>query len=430
LRAAVVNPRNRGPEPSTAIWILSVDEVGETRIGDIARIPGMAAGGWFTMGDSLTQRFPAAQVTVELVNTRALVHQFVEVPYRIYRGDPHWVPPLRRDERRRLSPGRYPFFRHADMVLWLAMDGGRVCGRIAAIEDRLYEELRGERIAWFGFFEAENADTAQLLLTTVEDWARARRLPVVRGPVNPSLNDSGGLLVEGFDLDPYVLMPYNPPAYAGFMEQSGYRKAKDLLAWSLDLSVPLGRRIELVAARTARRHGVTVRTVDLREFDAELATLQTIYREAWQDNWGFVPPTDAEVRLMARELKPILDAELLLFAEIEGRPVACAVAIPDVNQVLKKMGGRLFPFGLPHFLNRRRTITQVRALLVGVLPAYRKTGLYPLLIADIHRRAVARGYTRGEMSWTLEDNVAINAGIEAAGGRRSKTYRIYERSIG
>jgi GNAT superfamily N-acetyltransferase len=390
----------------------------------------VVAAGRFKMSDSLTQRFPAAQVTVELVNTPALLRQFVEVPYRIYRGHPHWVPPLRRDERHRLTPGRYPFFRHADMALWLALDGGRVCGRIAAIEDRLYEELRGERIAWFGFFEADSAATAQRLLTTVEAWARDRGLPVVRGPVNPSLNDSGGLLIEGFDSDPYVLMPYNPPAYAGFLEQAGYRKAKDLLAWSLDLSVPLGRRIELVAARTARRHGVTVRTVNLRDFDAELATLQTIYREAWQDNWGFVPPTEAEVRQLALELKPILDSELLLFAEIQGRPVACAVAIPDVNQVLKKMNGRLFPFGLLHFLNRRRLITQVRALLVGVLPDYRKTGLYPLLIADIHRRAVARGYRSGEMSWTLEDNTAINAGIEAAGGRRSKTYRIYERPVG
>jgi GNAT superfamily N-acetyltransferase len=390
----------------------------------------MASAGRFKMDDSLTQRFPAAQVAVTFVNTSALLRQFVDVPYRIYHRDPHWVPPLRRDERRRLAPGRYPFFRHADMTLFLARDGDRVCGRIAAIEDRLYEELRGERIAWFGFFEADTAATAQRLLGAVEEWARARGLPIVRGPVNPSLNDSGGLLVDGFESDPYVLMPYNPPSYAGFVEQAGYRKAKDLFAWSLDLSVPLGRRIELVAARTARRHGVTVRTVNLREFDAELATLQTIYREAWQDNWGFVPPTDAEVRQLAHELKPILDSELLLFAEIEGRPVACAVAIPDVNQVLKKMGGRLFPFGLLHFLNRRRTITQVRALLVGVLPAYRKTGLYPLLIADIHRRAVARGYIRGEMSWTLEDNTAINAGIEAAGGRRSKTYRIYERPVG
>ena len=196
------------------------------------------------------------------------------------------------------------------------------------------------------------------------------------------------------------------------------------------MSVPLGHRVERLAARVARRHGVTIRAVNLRAFDAELAMLQEIYREAWQDNWGFVPPTDAEVRQMAHDLKPILDPELLLFAEIDGRAVGCAVAIPNVNQVLRKMGGRLFPFGLLHFLNRRRIITQARVLLVGVLPAYQKTGLYPLLIADLHRRGLERGYVSGEMSWTLEDNAAVNAGIEATGGRRSKTYRIYERPIG
>ena len=158
--------------------------------------------------------------------------------------------------------------------------------------------------------------------------------------------------------------------------------------------------------------------------------LQSIYREAWQDNWGFVAPTDAEIRQLAIELKPILDPEVLLFAEANGRPVGCAVAIPDVNQVLKKMGGRIFPFGLLHFLNRRNIITQLRVLLVGVLPAYRKTGLYALIISELHRRALARRYVSAEMSWTLEDNVEVNAGIEAAGGRRSKTYRIYERPIG
>jgi GNAT superfamily N-acetyltransferase len=387
------------------------------------------------MGDSLTQRFPAAQaaaagIVIKLVNTPALVRRFVDLPYRLYRGDPHFVPPLRRDEIRRLSPAHYPFFRHAEMALWLAMSRDRVIGRIAAIEDRLYEETRGERIAWFGFFEADSAATAGCLLATVEQWAAGRGLPIVRGPVNPSLNDSGGVLVDGFDADPYVLMPYNPISYAAFIEQAGYRKAKDLFAWSMEVAAPISDRIERVAARARRRRDVIVRTVNLRRFDAELAVLQSIYREAWQDNWGFVAPTDAEIRQLAIELKPVLDPEVLLFAEANGRPVGCAVAIPDVNQVLKKMGGRILPFGLLHFLNRRHIITRLRVLLVGVLPGYRKTGLYPLIISELHRRAQARRYVSAEMSWTLEDNVEVNAGIEAAGGHRSKTYRIYERPIG
>jgi hypothetical protein len=172
-----------------------------------------------------------------------------------------------------------------------------------------------------------------------------------------------------------------------------------------------------------------VRTVDLRQFDRDLAAMQSIYRAAWVDNWGFVPPTDDEIRQLALDLKPVLDPELVLFAEMDGRAVACAVAIPDLNQVLKRMGGRLFPFGLLHFIRRKSIINRARLLLLGVLPEVQRIGLYPLLIAEIHRRTAAGGYRHGELSWTLEDNDAINAGIEAAGGRRYKTYRLYDKPL-
>jgi hypothetical protein len=251
----------------------------------------------------------------------------------------------------------------------------------------------------------------------------------VRGPANPSLNESAGLLIDGFEEDPYVLMPYNPPQYAGFIEGAGYAKIKDLLAWSLDATQPLGDRITRLADRVKRRHGIVIRTVDLGQFDRELATLQTIYRAAWQENWGFVPPTDAEIRQLAADLRPILDPEIALFAEIDGRAVGCAIAIPDMNQVLKRMNGRLFPFGLWHFLRRGSVINQARVLLVGVVSELRHIGLYPLLIAEIFRRGVARGYRRAELSWTLEDNDAVNAGIAAAGGVRNKTYRLYEKRL-
>jgi hypothetical protein len=238
------------------------------------------------------------------------------------------------------------------------------------------------------------------------------------------------LLVDAFDADPYVLMPYNPASYPGFVEGVGYRKAKDLLAWDIDLTTPRPERIGKLAERVAQRHGIKVRTVDLAAFDRDLGILQTIYRAAWDDNWGFVPPTDAEIRQLAVDLKPILDPELVLFAEIKGQPVACSVAIPDVNQVLKRMKGNLLPFGIVHFLRRRSIVNRARLLLLGVMPAVRRMGLYPLLIFESHRRAVARGYTRGELSWTLEDNELIHAGIEAAGGRRYKTYRLYEKPLG
>lgn len=363
------------------------------------------------------------------VTTARRIRQFVDLPYSLYAKYPHWVPPLRRDEHHRLSPRHNAFLQHAEMHLWLAMSGGAVTGRIAAIEDRLQTATHGEAVMWFGFLEADTADTVRALLAAVERHAAERGCAVVRGPANPSLNESAGLLIDCFDEDPYVLMPYNPPAYPRFVEAAGYRKVKDLLAWRIDMSAPAPERITRLADRVASRHAITVRPLELGAFERDLAIMQQIYRDAWQDNWGFVPPTDAEIRQLAVELRPVLDPEIVLFAERAGRPVGCAVAIPDVNQVLKRIGGRLFPFGVLHFLRRQAIIDQARVLLLGVVPAMRRVGLYPLLIAELHRRGAAQGYRRGELSWTLEDNDTINAGIEAVGGRRHKTYRLYEKPL-
>jgi hypothetical protein len=370
-------------------------------------------------------------IVIEPVTRRQLA-AFVECPYQLYARDPHWVPPLRRDERHRLQPAHNPFWEHAEAAMWIARDGagGRVLGRIAGIEDRLHNETHRDRLAMFGFFEAAAAPVAAALLDAVERWAKARGSRAIRGPVNPSMNDAAGLLVDGFDSDPYALMPYNPPSYVGFIEGAGYRKVKDLFAWDIDLEHPRMDRIAKLAERISHRHGIVVRPVNLQEFDRDLGFLQTIYRAAWEENWGFVPPTDAEMRQLAVDLKPILDPELLLFAEMNGRVVGCSIGIPDVNQVLKKMNGRLLPFGLFHFLRRKRIVTRARILLMGVLPEVRRVGLYPLLIHECHRRGVAVGYRRAELSWTLEDNDAVNAGIEAAGGVRYKTYRLYEKPLG
>ncbi len=384
------------------------------------------------MRESFTHESESAQPAVQIVpaDRRRDVRAFIELPYRVYAGHPHWVPPLRRDEWRRLDRAHNPFLDHAEMQLFLAIEGGRVAGRVAAIIDRLHDETHGEAVVWFGFLEAESAEQVRRLLEAVEQWGRAREHRIVRGPANPSLNESAGLLIDAFDHDPYVLMPYNPPTYPAFVEGAGYRKVKDLWAWDIDLLNPAIDRVTRLAERVRRRHGVVVRPVRLAEFERELVVLQSLYRDAWIDNWGFVPPTDAEIRQLAVDLKPILDPDLLLFAEVHGRPVACAVSIPDANQMLKKMNGRLLPFGVYHFLKRRSITTNVRTLLLGVLPQARRIGLYPLLIAESHRRALAGGYTRGEMSWTLEDNDVVNAGIAATGARHYKTYRLYEKRLG
>lgn len=385
------------------------------------------------MSVSVTHRDPRTQhdVVVTEATSRADLRRFVEVPYTLYARDPHWVPPLRRDERRRLSPRHNPFLAHATMRLWIARRGRAATGRVAAIDDRLHDETHQERVTWFGFFEAADEASAGALMRVVEAHAASRASGVVRGPANPSLNDSAGLLVDAFDRDPFILMPYNPPSYPGYLERAGYRKAKDLLAWEFDMAAPLGERIARVGARLASRSDVVVRTARMSTagFARDLDHLKAIYRAAWRDNWGFVPPTDAEIRQLAAELKPVLDPELVLFAEVHGHVVGCAVALPDLNQVLKRMGGRLLPFGVVHFLRRERLVNQARVLLLGVLPSHRRSGIYPLLVAELHRRGLARGYVRGELSWTLEDNTLVNAGIEAAGGRHHKTYRIYEKPV-
>lgn len=385
------------------------------------------------MPASVTQRNRSVQgdLVVEPVTGRAALREFVELPYRLYRREPRWVPPLRRDEYNRLSPARNPFHDHASIHLWTVHRRGTVTGRIAAIDDALHNETHREKVTWFGFFEAEDAASAAALLEVVEIHARSRGSDAVRGPANPSLNDSVGLLIDAFEHDPYILMPYNPPAYRDHIEAAGYVKAKDLLAWDIDMSHPLGERVRRVSERLMSRHRIAVRPVrmDAAGYARDLEALQVVYRTAWSDNWGFVPPTDAEIRHMAKELRPALDPEIVLFAEIDGQIAGCGVALPDLNQVLKRMKGRLLPLGIFHFLRRRAIVDRARVLLLGVLPPYRRLGLYPVLIAELHRRGMARGYRRGELSWTLEDNELVNAGIEAAGGRRHKTYRLYEKSM-
>jgi GNAT superfamily N-acetyltransferase len=386
------------------------------------------------MTASVTHRISETQpgLRLSVVENRADRARFVEFPYTLYKRTPHWVPPLRRDEYHRLSPRHNPFHEHADIRLWLAWVGQRVVGRVAAIDDRLHNATHGELVTWFGFFEAENEPAALALLQAVERHAVTRGSAVVRGPANPSLNDSVGLLIDAFDEDPYVLMPYNPPQYARFIAAAGFVKAKDLLAWDIDATAPLGARVQRVGLRLAARQGVSIRSVAMTRagFDRDLEHLKAIYRAAWTDNWGFVEPTDAEIRQFALELKPVIDPEMVLFAESDGAVVGCAVAVPDLNQVLKKMNGRLLPFGLVHFLRRKSIVNRVRVLLLGVLPAYRRRGIYPLMIAELQKRAVAQGYRRAELSWTLEDNDLVNAGIEAAGGHRYKTYRLYEKPVG
>jgi hypothetical protein len=362
------------------------------------------------------------------VSGRHEFRRFIDYQYERNAADPHWVPPLRIGEHEKLTPKKNPFFAHADVGLLLAWRGERIVGRIAAIDDRLHNETHHDNAAMFGFFEADDAEAARALLGAVETWARAKGRARVRGPMNPSLNESAGLLIDGFDSDPVLLMPHNPPEYAPFIESAGYAKVKDLFAWIYDLASEPPPVVVKLAARLRDKHGIVVRPLELKEFTAEVERLRIIYTAAWERNWGFVPPTVDEFKRLASELKPIFDPRCAVVAEVNGKPVACTVAIPDINQALKGTSGRLSPSVILRLLLRKRYITQVRLLLLGVDAAYRNLGIYPLLLFEWHKQLIGTEYRRAEFSWVLEDNLDINQPAENAGARHYKTYRIYEKS--
>jgi hypothetical protein len=366
---------------------------------------------------------------IHIVSSPRDLKKFVDYAYVRNAADPHWLPPLRIAEKERLLPKKNPFFAHADHQLLLATRGAAVVGRIGVFDDRLHNDVHQDNLASFGFFEAADDDAARALFAAAEEWGRAHGRARMRGPLNPSLNESAGLLVDGFDTDSMLMMPHNPPEYARYIEAAGYRKAKDLFALIYDLERPLDPRHVTLAERLRDKLQLTFRPLSMAEFSREVERLRVIYCGAWENNWGFVPPTPEEFERLARELKPIFDPAAAIVGEIQGQPVACAVAIPDINQALKGTDGRLFPKGLVRLLYRRRIVDQVRLLLLGVLPEYRLVGLYPLMVYELFQQVRGTRYRRAEFSWVLEDNRAINQPAEQIGASRYKTYRIYDKDI-
>jgi hypothetical protein len=371
----------------------------------------------------------SGSISVRPVTGRRELRCFIDYAYERHASDPHWIAPLRMAEHQRLTPHKNPFFAHADVELFLAWRGRLVVGRIAAIDDRRHNQVHADNTGMFGFFEAADRDAAHLLLRTVESWAERRGRAAVRGPVNPSMNESAGLLIDGFETDPMLLMPHNPPEYGDYLESAGYGKAKDLFAWRYDLDRDLPAVVERLAQRVRDRERIVVRPLLVSEFAREADRIHDIYCLAWAHNWGFVPPTREEFHRIATEMKPIFDPRCAICAEADGRTIACAIAVPDINQALKGTNGRLRPRVIVRLLRRRHYIDQTRLLLLGVLPEYRARGLYPLLLSEFHRQIRGGPYRRAEFSWVLEDNRDINQPAEQAGAHLCKRYRIYQKAL-
>lgn len=378
----------------------------------------------------------AEPVTVSRIGrAKSDLGRFLDVAENLYRNDPNWVPPLRSDVAKVLSDEN-PFFRHAEMQLFVARRGSADVGRIAAILDRAHNEFHGEKTAFFGFFESENdPEAAGLLFDAAALWGRERKMQVLRGPANPSLNDEAGLLVDGFGSPPVFMMTYNPPYYVQLLEGGGFRKAKDLLAYWFDVGPKPFERLTRLVDRVRRREpDVVVRSITKKSLAADLPAVREVYNSAWERNWGFVPMTPDEMDFMAARLKPLLDAKFVFLAERRREdgslePIAFLMAMPDYNVAVAAARGRLLPFGWLKFLLAQRKIRTLRVLTLGIKREYRMRGINAVMFELGLRASLERGLTGVEVSWLLEDNDVIINTVKMWGGRLYKTYRMYDRDL-
>ena len=361
--------------------------------------------------------------------------RFFDVADPIYAGDRNWVAPLRSDVAK-VFEDENPFFRHGEMQLFVARRDGRDVGRVAAIVDRNHNEFHGERVVFFGFFEApDDPEVAKALLDAVELWGRERKMTLMRGPANPTLNDECGLLVEGYDSPPVLMMTYNPPYYARLLEGQGLAKSKDLLAFWFPLEEKPLARLSRVAERFRKRaEGVVVRNVSKGGLAKDLPKIREVYNDAWEKNWGFVPMTPEEMDFMAARLKPLLVEELVWLAEARRpdgslEPIAFMLMMPDYNVAIAKTGGRLLPFGWLKFLLGTREIKTVRVVTLGIKKSHRLSGIQSIMMADSLRFLLKKGYTGAEVSWLLEDNELVIGAVRLWGGKHYKTYRMYDKPL-
>ncbi len=369
-------------------------------------------------------------ITTRPVQNQKDLKRFVKLPFVLYRNNPYWVPPLITDVKRTLTPGKNPFWNHARRQLFIAEKNGRVVGRIAAIVDFNYNQYHKTSIGFFGFFECENdLETARALFTAVKEYLAANGMTIIYGPANPGLNDEAGLLIQPFDLAPYIKMSYNPPYYPELIERCGFTKIKDLYAYSIPLDQPIPEKIQRVLKALEKKPGLLVRPVNLKDLKTDLKYIKDIYNDSWSQNWDFAPMTDEEIDDLARQLKPIVQPEICPLVFYQDEPAGMCIALPDYNQVLKRLNGRLFPFGWLKFLLYKNRITRARLWALGVKRKFHNLGFDSLLYYESFKGAKKLGYTEGEVSWILEDNLAIIRPILMWGGKLYRTYRVYQSQI-
>jgi GNAT superfamily N-acetyltransferase len=375
------------------------------------------------------------RLRVRAARDRRDLKRFIDLPYRLHARDPVWVPPLRRDVELLLSRTRNPFFEHAEAEYFLAERDGEVVGRIAAISNRLHNETHGDRVGFFGFFESiDDQAVATALLEAAADWCRKHDHDVLRGPASFSVNDECGLLVDGFDAPPALMMPHNPRYYIALLEHAGFTKAKDLWVYqggTEERYVPVPERLARGTELIRERQGITLRSLNMKDFQGEVERIKELYNGAWEKNWGFVPMTEHEIDHLAEQFKPVVIPDMVPMAEKDGKLIGFGIALPDLNVVFRRhRSGRLFPMIIDLLWSlKMKRIRRARILLLGIHPEYRGKGIDAMLYHWIWTKSGERRIYWGEAGWILEDNAAMNAGLEKMTFRVYKTYRLYDRSI-
>ena len=369
----------------------------------------------------------SSQVSVRAVRSRSDERAFIRLQYKMYKDYPYWVPPLLMDRKKLIDRAHNPFYKHARMELFLAQRDGTLVGRIGAIVNDNHNREHKENIGFFGFFECVNDQAvANALFDAATGWLKEQKVAGVRGPANPSVNDEYGLLIEGFDRSPAILMPYNPPYYANLIEGYGFAKIKDLFAYQVNRDDVMTERLKRVSEAVKNRDGVVFRSINMKDFDNEVKIVHELYTRGWEHNWGEVPLTDDEFDYMAKDLKAVVNPELVIIAELKGKPVGFGMSLPDLNEIFRfNKSGHLLPALVRMVLFKRR-VSNIRIIILGVLPEYQPSGIGAVLFYETAIRAIANGYPYGEASWVLEDNMMMNRGAKLLNGKLTKRYRLYQ----
>lgn len=382
------------------------------------------------------------KLTIQPVHTEKEKLEFIHFQWEVYRDDPLWVPPLVSERVHFLDREHHPFYEHADVDFFIARRDGKPVGTVAVNVNHRHNEVHDEQVGFFGYFEVlEDREAAEALLETAGRWVKERGMTAIRGPATFSLNEEAGLLVDGWNGPPVIMMTYNPRYYVDFVEGAGFAKAMDLVAYMLDIHEygPNGEhmppKLVRVAKKIQERGGFTARPVNLRHFDDEVVRVKTIYNEAWQKNWGFVPLTEGEIDQLASDLRQMIDPDLIWVAERDGETIAMLLCLPDLNQPLLKAYPRP---GVPEWWTLakfwyhwkvRRDVKTLRGLVGGVLEERRGLGIMSVLMVETALAALRRGYRHCELSWILENNTMTRRTSEMLGAYVYRTYRIYEKAL-